>query len=246
MGAYRYALEASYGDGTQVVYFSGAGGNVNPHGDNGCNASTSYKKADYVKWGQGLAAIAKSLTYIPIQDFSTQVEAVTMDATYNMTAEFDANGYTAYERYLQAKNVMATGIVGPGIPQNYKDTYKIYSSYHADRIIKRYEGVNLVMQSNGGVPVTSQIQISAFRAGNIGFVVAPYEMFDSNGVQIKEASPYDITIITTMSNGTTGYIPNIEGFVNGGYSTDVSPFDVGTGEKMVEYYLEMLNSMKDK
>ncbi len=58
-------------------------------------------------------------------------------------AEFDANGYTAYQRYLQAKNVIATGIIGPGIPQSYKDTYKIYSSYHADRIIKRYEGVNL-------------------------------------------------------------------------------------------------------
>lgn len=76
---------------------------------------------------------------------------------------------------------------------------------------------------------------------------APGWTIGASATTSAAAAEYDKLRATAIAfSDSEGYIPNIEGFINGGYSTDVSPFDVGTGELMVEYYLGMLNSMKDK
>ena len=75
-------------------------------------------------------------------------------------------------------------------------------------------------------------------------LVLPYELFDTNGMQMKENSPFTRTFIVGYSwPSYVGYIPSAEGFANGGYEADNCTFVAGTAEGMVEQYLNMLEDM---
>ena len=90
--------------------------------------------------------------------------------------------------------------------------------------------------------------------GDVAFVVAPYEMFDTNGMEIKAASPYPVTMIATMADMPTaqrasmanGYLPSALGYDNGGYSVDIAQFKKGIGEELRNDFLTMLRGMKNK
>ena len=88
----------------------------------------------------------------------------------------------------------------------------------------------------------------AFRAptiaiGDVAFVGAPEEMFDTNGKQIKEGSPYKMTFILTYCNGSNGYIPSELAWEHGGYEVYKTKFARGAAELIVAQFLEMLNDM---
>ena len=79
--------------------------------------------------------------------------------------------------------------------------------------------------------------------GDIGFVAAPYEMFDTNGVFIKENSPYEMTVIATLSNRANGYFPADATFDYGSYETDTAPYIRGTAEQLADQYVSMLTEL---
>ena len=41
--------------------------------------------------------------------------------------------------------------------------------------------------------IGKEIQMAALSLGPVGMVFAPYEMYDTNGMQIKEGSPFLLT-----------------------------------------------------
>lgn len=53
----------------------------------------------------------------------------------------------------------------------------------------------------------TDLELTAVKLGNIGFVSVPFEMFDTTGMEIKEASPCETTFLLTCSSGHVGYIP---------------------------------------
>ena len=77
-------------------------------------------------------------------------------------------------------------------------------------------------------------------AGDIGVTGGPYEMFDTNGMQIKESAPMAMTIICNMANGSIGYVPSQLGYDNGGYSTDITRLAPGSGEKLAQVMIDSL------
>ena len=81
--------------------------------------------------------------------------------------------------------------------------------------------------------------------GDVAFVSAPYEMFNGSGEYIKENSPFDITFISTVSNGGKGYIPTEETFEYGGYEVSRCNYDKGTAEKLAEGYVALLKELYD-
>ena len=83
----------------------------------------------------------------------------------------------------------------------------------------------------------------AFSVGELGFVTAPYEMFDTQGVTIKEESPFPATFVITCCNDGLGYIPSMEGFNNNTYEANNGKFMPGTGEALAEEYVKMLQSL---
>ena len=104
---------------------------------------------------------------------------------------------------------------------------------------------------------TRDMVISVITFGDVAFTVHPYEMFDTNGMELRSGSvgnenydaddqlenPFAMTFIATMGNGTHGYVPSRLGFTNGGYSTDITKFAPGTGEQLVGDYLRLLNEL---
>ncbi len=113
--------------------------------------------------------------------------------------------------------------------------YGYNSPYHASAVVARSRRTE----------TNSTMDISALAIGDIGFAVAPYEMFDTNGMQIKEKSSYTMTFVCAYSNGRYGYIPSEIAWPNGGYEVDTCKYVKGTGEMLVEEYVGLLNQLKD-
>ena len=102
-----------------------------------------------------------------------------------------------------------------------------------------------IVSRNSTTTTTINVAMKALSFGDLAFIAAPYEMFDNNGVQIKEGSPFKTTFILTNAGGALAYVPSIEAYtIYGGYEVDHTEFAPGEGEKMVEEYLKMLKSLK--
>ena len=95
--------------------------------------------------------------------------------------------------------------------------------------------------SRGSEERTISINLTAIRFGDIGFAGAPYEMFDTNGKQIRDASPCQTTISCGYTDGSLGYLPSEEAFPHGQYEVYACKFVSGTGEICARKLVELLN-----
>ena len=73
--------------------------------------------------------------------------------------------------------------------------------------------------------------------------VAPYEMYDTNGMFIKENSPKKMTFVATCSNGGNGYFPSKLAFQHPGYEVDITKYAEGSAEQLADLYVGMLKDM---
>ena len=112
--------------------------------------------------------------------------------------------------------------------------YGINSPYHAGAIIRK-----------ASLPETFQISIHALKVGDVGIAVAPYEMFDTNGKQIKDGSPFAMTVVATCANSGQGYVPSALGWEHGGYSCDTTRFCPGSGEQLAQEYIGLLEAIHE-
>lgn len=106
------------------------------------------------------------------------------------------------------------------------------SQYHAGHIISR-----------NAMADTHTITIHALSLGDAAFIFAPYEMFDQNGVQIKEGSPFDATFVVTLANDGNGYIASQACAEHGCYGFDTRIYPIGTAEILVDEYLSLLEGL---
>ncbi len=53
-----------------------------------------------------------------------------------------------------------------------------------------------------------KLEISALHIGSLGFATTPFETFDTNGMEIKDDSPFETTFVLTCASGKYGYIPS--------------------------------------
>lgn len=112
--------------------------------------------------------------------------------------------------------------------------YDLYQHLEARAIVRR---------SNTGN--THDIPMTTLSVGdNVSFVFAPYEMFTNHGHDLRVRGPYDITFVSSCSQGSNSYIPSQEAFDYGCYESYVAVVAPGTGEELVEEYLKLLNAMK--
>ena len=107
------------------------------------------------------------------------------------------------------------------------------------------KALSLSAKGNSGEKL--DMQIYAFSIGDIGFVCAPYEMFDANGRSIKENSKFGTTFVVTCANDSHSYIPSAEAYEYGGTSTpyevNACKFEQGTGETLAKEYGKLLNKI---
>jgi hypothetical protein len=98
---------------------------------------------------------------------------------------------------------------------------------------------------------TLPAEVMACRIGNIALAALPGEVFVELGRQIKQKSPFPITMVQELSNansvgdGIGSYIPSRKAFRESGYEPARSWAAPGTGERLVHAALELLQDLKN-
>jgi hypothetical protein len=97
----------------------------------------------------------------------------------------------------------------------------------------------LELNARHGQPVEAEVQV--FTLGDkVAIVGFPGEMFAEFGLQLKEDSPFPITIPAELANGALVYIPNQIAYEEGNYEPTAARLPKGAGEKLVNSALEQL------
>lgn len=100
------------------------------------------------------------------------------------------------------------------------------------------------VKNRASFPPTKSMILRTMTIGNLGFAIAPYEMFGTQGMYIKENSPCPETFIITCSEGAKGYLPSQRGVEIGTYESCVTEFEYGTAEKLADDFVNMLKDMQ--
>ena len=120
-----------------------------------------------------------------------------------------------------------------------EDVYNVATKYGFESA----KEVNSVVSRNTNYEATRNHNLGAISFGDLAFVSAPYEMFDTNGMQIKDGSPFDMTFIITCA-GQENYVASSESFDYDCYESQCCYFEQGTAEKLVGIYLDLLKKLK--
>jgi neutral ceramidase len=92
------------------------------------------------------------------------------------------------------------------------------------------------------------VEVQAMRIGNAAIVTNPTEFFCALGLAIKEASPWQPTMVSELSNGYAGYAPTAAAFEGGGYeirtarSSFLAP---GASEQIVGVSVRTLHRLQE-
>jgi len=222
VGEFRRKLER--GLDCEVVYFTGGSGNVNPTS----RITSENRYSDWIAHGQAMAQAAKKAVYTPMSTGKVQVSSFDFVANINHTQD----SYADICKDLYSKWTNNTITTAQLIAEGKNQGIILNSPYHANAIANR-----------AALPESSTFTVSTFSFGDAGFVVAPYEMFDSTGMEIKAASPFEMTIIATCANGGNGYFPTLLAFDHGGYSVDTTKYVRGTAESLRDQFISMLEEL---
>ena len=223
VGEYRANMEEALG--CEVLYFSGAGGNINSRS----RINEENQTVDWKDWGKRMAKYAQSVEFTEVATGKVQATKFQFEAKINHELDAMAGVCRDLRDRWNKGEISYADVTELGKAYG----LSLNSPYHAGAIANRAN-----MDSSASFPIW------AYSFGDVGFVAAPYEMFDTNGMFIKENSPFEMTIIATISNKTNGYFPSEFAFtVSGGYEVDTTSYVGGTAERLADQYLEMLNQM---
>jgi len=136
------------------------------------------------------------------------------------------------ERVKLAEEVWACK--DPEEKKKLRKQYGFQSKWEANAILN-------IMKKREKIGAIFPIHHTAISFGDIGFVNAPYEMFDTNGLQVRNASPFPITFICSNTDGALSYMPSLEACPRGGYEVYVCHYVSGTSEACAEKMAELLN-----
>jgi hypothetical protein len=212
---FRKGAEEQYD--INFAFFQGASGNINLH---------SYVKGkkiynNYMQVGLALPAVLGEAleNMTPVSLGKIKAERVDFDVTVNHADDH------LYDKALEVnKEKDATK------QKELIAKYGFQSKYEASSIITRY---------NYGV--TETFSLSAISFGDLGFASTPYEMFDTNGMEVKDGSPFKMTFVCSCTNGSWSYVAADHAYENGGYEVYNCKFVRGTAEAVVGELLRLLN-----
>ena len=223
VGVAREILEKE--TGMHFVFFLGATGDQNPSS----RIPTEKTNGNHVIYGTEIAQYA--LNALP--EITEKIEGEGIGSKQE-TITYRCNKY-GQERLEDALKVS-------------KIFFELGDAKEANRLAREL-GFCSVYQCNGIVncskrPETEVFTVNVHRIGGIGFVAAPYEMFSKSGLYIKENSPYDYTIVSTVTNAYNNYFPSKEAFEYGCYESYTAKFDIGVAEDTAAKFVEMLKEIQ--
>ena len=90
------------------------------------------------------------------------------------------------------------------------------------------------------------MELNALYLGGLAFVTAPYEMCAQDGVLIKEGSPFEFTVVSTVSNEHYSYFARKEAFESTAtvYEVTSAKFAKGAAEATAAELIELLKGLQ--
>ncbi len=207
-----------------VIYVSGAQGNLNMHS----RVKEEMKTPYFLDDGKALAqyALQAEGTYEKINGGKVQVAiwdyTGRTDHSMDHLLEEAKRIAAVWQKNANKAEAMALATSGD-----------VHSVYHAEAIIDK--------QAQGP---TRQLDLMAVSFGDVAICGGPYEMFDTNGMEIKEGSPFAMTFTANMVNGAIGYVPSQMSFEHGCYPADITRFAPGSGEEFRDAFLKLLGDQR--
>jgi hypothetical protein len=106
--------------------------------------------------------------------------------------------------------------------------------------VKAYQTVDVAAQN--GKEWEVEVQVIAL-GDRVAWVSLPGEIFVELGLSIKKQSPFRYTLIAELANGSIGYIPDKPAYPQGNYEVVSARCAEGSGEKLVEAAVRLLNEL---
>ncbi len=222
LGVMRDEMEAKLG--CHVVYFNGAGGNINP---------TSYIPEEnvtksYIEQGVALAqyALGAEGSYEPLALGEVKVSTQSIWEPLNRPDPSVLEACLKIRDFWKETNDSIAS-------KRLANKYGINSQHAAMRFIDRIN-----MKEEG-----FEFPFTALRIGDMAFMAVPYEMFDTNAKYVRENSPFGITLVASCCNTYLNYVPSAYGYIHGCYETDSTRACPGAGERFAYAMVRMLRSL---
>jgi hypothetical protein len=109
--------------------------------------------------------------------------------------------------------------------------------------LRMYEAVAPAVS---GEPWRIPVEIHVFKlSSNTAIVTMPGELFTEFGIDLKKRSPFANTMLIELANADIAYIPTIQGFKEGDYEAVNSRLVPGSGEKMIDAAVDILNELSN-
>ena len=78
---------------------------------------------------------------------------------------------------------------------------------------------------------------------DVAFGGFPGEPFNDIGVEVRKASPFKLTILSCLTNGSRGYFPFSDSYKQGGYEAATSPFGPSVADDLIAGQLKQLREL---
>ena len=202
-------------------YYSGSSGNLNFF-------SSIPGERKYFDWQSGAGEFVRAV--------KTALESETETATGKIVAK--ASVYQAKvkqdspERVAKAKEIDAT--TDEKIRAQKVREYGFLSKYEASAVVTR-----------AAMGPTKDLHFFAISCGEIAFSTAPFEQFDTNGQEVRAASPFKMTFTLSMTNESNNYVPSALAEEHMSYEVSTCRFEKGSGTAFANEQIRLLNECKN-
>lgn len=214
------AKEAN-GRGVRVIFFNGAQGDINQWNPMKGERPVGVEHSRHM--GRVLAGVVLS-----IYTYTEPVSCELVDFKQNMAQVATAKGTdedVAQAKLLNEKFVAREENTIPGFS---------FNDIVMARKYIRLEEVDPIVDLN----------VLCIALGDIAFVGLPGEPFTDIGRQIKENSPFSMTLVCCNANGSEGYFPTDEALNETGYESSSSLFLPGVAPELINTSLNTLQELK--
>jgi hypothetical protein len=91
---------------------------------------------------------------------------------------------------------------------------------------------------------TKDLHFFAVSFGDIAFSTAPFEQFDTNGQEVRAASPFKTTFTLSMTNESNNYVPSALAEEHMSYEVSTCRFEKGSGSAFRDEQIRLLNECR--
>ena len=112
---------------------------------------------------------------------------------------------------------------------------------------RRYDPEEAAVIASGDT--TCAIELTGISFGDVAIVTNPAELFVEFGIEIKDRSPFAVTLVSELTNGYCGYVGPESAFDQGGYEVQrtvhTCRLSKESGRRMTDASVELLTALRD-